>query len=207
MDESKIELPAWLPWATTACLAALVVCQAELWFIERERNELLGQEAQLAASTIKESDNQLEAERILNARQLQDLRARATPDGGLLIVSLVPAPGGTAPSPGSGIVVLDPESRTGQLRLWGKFAQPAGRDYQLWILGPQRDSLAASCSVFHAAADDDAGIPVAVSVGIEAGSRFLLVDGVKGGAGTLEKAEAGGSIVLACLPFGGKISD
>lgn len=207
MDEPKIELPAWLPWATTACLAALVACQAELWFIERERNELLGQEAQLAASTIKASDNQLEAERILNARQLQDLRERATPDGGLLVISLVPMPGGPAPSPGSGIVVLDPESRKGQLRLWGRFGPSAGRDYQLWIEGPQRDSLAASCGVFHAAPDASSGIPVAVSVGIEAGSRFLLVDGVKGGAGTLEAAEASGSIVLASLPFGGKISE
>jgi hypothetical protein len=206
MDESKIELPAWLPWATTACLAALVACQVELWFIEKERNEFLEQEALMSASTIKASDNQLEAERILNARQLQDLRTRAAPDSGLLVIPLVGSSGGPGASPGSGIVILDPESRRGQLRLWGSFGHAAGKDYQLWVQGPPPDRLASSCSVVDAAADGSAGIPVALTAEFAEGSRFLLIDCPKGGARTLGEAEAGGSIVLASPPFGGKIS-
>src|ERR1035438_3088444 len=63
-DESRIELPAWLPWATTACLAALVACLGELWVIERARSQLLREEGMLTEAALKGMQNQLEAERI-----------------------------------------------------------------------------------------------------------------------------------------------
>jgi hypothetical protein len=208
MDESKFELPSWLPWATTACLAALVACLVELWSIERERNEVLGQEAMLAQDTIKASDNQLEAERIMNARQLQNVRTKASSDAGFRVVELRAPADHSAPFPISGFVVLDPRSRRGELRLWGRFGQAAGRDYQLWVEAPAPGPSATSCGVFHASAhEDSAAIPITVTAEIADGSRFLLVDCVEGGAGTLEYAKASGSIVLASLPFSGKISE
>ena len=60
MDETKIELPAWLPWATTACLAALVACLLELWVIERTRNQMLRDEALMADASLRAARNQLE---------------------------------------------------------------------------------------------------------------------------------------------------
>jgi cell division protein FtsB len=79
MDETKIELPAWLPWATTACLAALVACLLELWVIERARNQVLRDEALMADATLRAARNQLEEERILTRREIEQLKAGGAP--------------------------------------------------------------------------------------------------------------------------------
>ncbi len=65
MDETKYELPAWLPWATTACLAVMVACLFEFWTIEKSRSELLSEQGLLAESAAKAWQNQIEAERII----------------------------------------------------------------------------------------------------------------------------------------------
>jgi len=75
MDETKIELPAWLPWATTACLAALVACLVELWIIEKTRNQLLRDEDAIGQAALQAAQNQLEAERIVGRRELEQMRA------------------------------------------------------------------------------------------------------------------------------------
>jgi len=77
MDETKIELPAWLPWATTACLAALVACLLELWIIERTRTQLLRDEALVGEASLRAARNQLEEERILTRREIEQLKAGA----------------------------------------------------------------------------------------------------------------------------------
>jgi len=69
MDEQKIPLPPWLPWATTACLAALVACLGELWILERARMRLMQEQVLLANAALKGAENQLEAERILDRRE------------------------------------------------------------------------------------------------------------------------------------------
>ena len=79
MDETKIELPAWLPWATTACLAALVACLLELWVIERTRNQMLRDEALMADASLRAARNQLEEERIFTRREIDQLKAGGAP--------------------------------------------------------------------------------------------------------------------------------
>jgi hypothetical protein len=202
MDEPKYELPAWLPWATTACLAALVACLGELWIIERSRSVLLREQVQLAEAAVKAAQNQLEAERILDARQIQNLGANAGPGGALQVAVLLPsAPG----SPAVGVAVIDPASGRGQLRLFGGFAQPDARDYQLWIdgAGPGHPSR---CAVFHVAQGGDTGaFPISVPA-MDAGSRLVLIDGERGGSSSLGQAEASGPIILASAPTSGRIS-
>jgi hypothetical protein len=201
MDEPKYELPAWLPWATTACLAALVACLCELWVIEKSRSELLKEQGLLAVASAKAGQNQIEAERIVQARQLEILGAMADPQSGLQVVRLLPALSG---DPSCAVAVLDPASGRGQLRLYGACGQPQTRDYQLWIEGPGNP---ARCAVFHIAPGDarDAG-PVAIAASLAAGSRLILIDGAKGGSGSLPEAKEGGSIVLASPPYTGEIS-
>jgi hypothetical protein len=189
LDEPNYELPRWLPWATTACLAALVACLVELWIIERSRGELLSEQAQLAASAAAAAQNQLEAERILDARQLQDLGA------GLEVILLAP------PAPGSfarGVAVVDPASGHGQLRLFGTPGQPDDRDYQLWIEGPG-EARAANGGVFHASRAGD-GDPVGIIAPVTRGCRLILIEGVRGGFSSLGDAEERGSIILASTP-------
>ena len=201
-DESKIELPAWLPWATTACLAALVACLGELWVIEKERSQLIREDAALSQTALKAAENQLEAERIVSAREGAGLRAIAGPQVALLL-----APGGSlAPKAAFGVVDWDPAARRGRIRLSGLPVLPPERDYQLWLDG-QGPGYPADCGAFHGPADDDgAGISISVAGAVGPGCRFLLVDGVKGGGRTLAEAGAHGSIVLATLPIGENIS-
>jgi len=49
----KTPLPQWLPWATTACLAALVACLGELWILEKARIQLLHDENQMTEAALK----------------------------------------------------------------------------------------------------------------------------------------------------------
>ncbi len=207
-DESKIELPAWLPWATIACLAALVACLGELWIIEKARSQLLRDQAALDQTALKGVENQLEAERIVNGREVAGLRAAAVAQPGTQVVLLL-APDGNAsraPRVAFGIVAWDPAARRGLLRLSGVPAQPPERDYQLWLDGTG-PGYPADCGVFHAPADDDGGgISIRLAGAVAPGCRFFLVDGKKGGARSLSEAEEGGSIVLATLPFGENIS-
>jgi hypothetical protein len=204
MDESTIALPSWLPWATTACLAALVACLGELWIIERAQSQLLREQCMLAEAELKGAQNQLEAERILNRRELAVLRSADGPPAELRVALLLPPEGG--PTPALGIVAWDGTRGRGLIRLSGLPEQNPQQDYQLWLEGPG-PGIPYDCGVFHAPAQDGAGdFAVRITGPVAPGSRFVLFNGSKGGARTLVEARAGGSIVLASLPFAGKIS-
>ena len=207
MNESRIELPAWLPWATTACLAALVACLGERWAIEKARSELLREEGMLTEAALKGMQNQLEAERIVNRSEIAGLRA-ASGRPAALHAALLLAPAGSParpPTPPFGVVAWDPEGRRALAMFNGLPAQAPDRDYQLWLEGPGPGNPA-DCGVFHAPADNGgSGILIKINGSMGPGCRFLLVDGAKGGARTLGEAEAGGPIVLATLPLGEKI--
>jgi hypothetical protein len=203
-DESRLELPSWLPWATTACLAALVACLGELWIIERARSQLNREQYQLADAALKGAENQLEAERIVDRRALAGLRSSAAQPG-LRAAMLAPPGAGPAPAPAFGVVAWDPSAGRGLIGLGGLPGLGPDRDYQLWLENPGKEGPS-SCGVFHpSAAGDGAFIAVTVSGAAAPGCRFLLVDAIRGGARTLDEAKARGSIVLASLPFDGKI--
>jgi hypothetical protein len=203
MDETKYELPTWLPWATTACLAALVACLFEFWIIEKSRSELLSEQGLLAESAAKAGQNQIEAERIIRSREIEVLAAKADPQSGLQVIRLQPeTPGDLS----CGVAVLDPASGRGQLRLYGIFGQPQARDYQLWVEGPG-PGYPARCGVFHLEPGNGQGTdPVPIAATLNPGCRMILIEGAKGGSSTLSGAREGGSIVLASPPYTGEIS-
>jgi hypothetical protein len=198
-DESRIELPAWLPWATTACLAAVVACLVELWMIERARNQLLADQGQLARSEAQALGNQLEAERIISRREIEGLRPGAAPRARVRVALL------TAPSPAGaavGAVAWDAADGSGSVRIQGLGEPDPGRDLQLWLEGPGQ-ALPLRCAVFHAQeGSSEAGVRIAPPSSAD-GARFLLIEGPRGGSRTLQEAKGGGSIVLASpLPAG-----
>jgi hypothetical protein len=203
MDENKYELPAWLPWATTACLAVMVACLFEFWIIEKSRSELLSEQGLLAASAAKAVQNQIEAERIVHAREVEVLAAKADPRSGLQVIRLLPR----IPSdPLCGFAVLDPVSGRGQLRLYGVSGQPESRDYQLWAKGPA-PGYPASCGVFHVEpGQGEAAGPFPIALTLEPGCGLILVDGAKGGRASISEALRDGPIVLASPPYSGEIS-
>lgn len=160
----------------------------------------------LADAALKGAQNQLEAERIVNARELAGLRAAAAPQAAHGVALLLPADGARAPLAAFGVVSWDPAGGRGLLRLSGMPAQAPGADYQLWLEGPGLANPV-ECAVFHAPADGDAaGVPVSMPDSVSPGCRFILVEGLKGGARTLDEARARASIVLATLPLAENIS-
>jgi hypothetical protein len=205
MDQPKLELPAWLPWATTACLAALVACLGELWFIEKARARFLREQVELNDDAARSARNELAAERILEQRAVDDLRSGVvarTP----LVLAMAPTEPAAADAPASGAVVLDPSDGSGLAAVFGGREQPPGRDYQMWL---ERGSAgpALPCGVFHGPAGSAGqAAPFRVPLPIEPGSRLVVVDGAKGGARTLDEARAQGSIILATPPFALRIS-
>ncbi|HEY5078754.1 MAG TPA: anti-sigma factor, partial [Opitutaceae bacterium] len=132
MNETRIELPGWLPWGTTACLAAVVACLVELWTIERARNQLLRDEGQLSESAMHGMGNQLEAERIISQREIEGLRAAAASRGVIRVVLLAAPPGAV---PAIGALAWDTADGSGVIRVSGLPVQAPERDYQLWIEG------------------------------------------------------------------------
>jgi hypothetical protein len=207
MDETKIELPAWLPWATTACLAALVSCLCELWIIERTRTQLLREENQLAEASLKGAQNQLEAERIVSRRELEETRAGSTADS----VTFLATPGAGREDPFGpghewGVAVWNAATQDMQIRFVGLPSLGADRAYQCWIEGPG-PGFPVGNRVRLDLSDNSYALAVHLAQPIPPGYRILLIDGAKGGAATLEEAKAKGSIILASPPQGGKISN
>ena len=207
MDETKIELPAWLPWATTACLAALVACLCELWIIERTRTQLLREENQLAEALLKGAQNQLEAERIVSRREIEEARSGSAGGG----VTFLATPGAGREDPFGpdhawGIAVWNAAARSLQIRFAGLPPLDPDRDYQCWIDG-RGPGLPVGSLIRSRIYDDSYALAVHLQSPVPAGYRIFLIDGKKGGAGTLEEAKAKGSIILASPPQAGKISN
>jgi hypothetical protein len=203
MDESKIALPPWLPWATAACLGALAACMGELWIIEKARTQLVRDENLLSQASLKAAQNQLEAERILSARELGQLQAAREGRAALLSEPSAEASEPSGPNAPWGVVTWDPGARHAVIRCSGLPPLGPDRDFQIWVEGPSRD-YPISCGHFHALPAD--GFRLDLQSPVVRGYRILLIDGKKGGDQSLAEARAAGSIVLATAPHPGKIS-
>jgi hypothetical protein len=200
MDPSKFALPAWLPWATAACLAGLVACLGELWMIERTRNQLMLDEKLLREASLEITQNQLEAERIIDRREMEQLRAAPVPELAFL------APPHAAPGARSawGVVTWDPTQRHGMLRFAGLPPAAADRRYEVWLEGPTPDSSQLCGTSMTDSAD---GLPIDLPSPVAPGYRILLIYGKKEGYPNLAETMAQGLIVLATPTPPGKISN
>jgi Anti-sigma-K factor rskA len=206
MDEPKTPLPTLLPWAATACLAALVACIGELWIIEKARMRLIQDQSLLAGAALKATENQLEAERILNRREREQY-ATARAAGADFKVVLLSAPNAVSPEmPASGAIVVDPAVNVCLVRVSFKPGEDPDRDFQLWLLGPgpghPRD-----CGTFHSFSEGDSCVQLKLPQPFADGCYFILTYGIKGGARTLEEATSRGMIELASRPQPGKITN
>jgi hypothetical protein len=206
MDEPKSALPALLPWAATACLAALVACVGELLFIEKARTRLLEDENLLSQAALKSSDNQLEAERILSRRERAEfgvVRGAGADLRVMLLAPMLPVPPITAPS---GAIVVDPDTGACLLNASNVPGERHDRDFQLWLLGPG-PNYPADCGTFPAFPPGTACVRLKPPQPVVDGCTFILVYGIKGGAKTFEEATSHGRIELATRPQPGKITN
>jgi hypothetical protein len=201
MEDTKTPLPTLLPWAATACLAALVACVGELLIIEKARTRLLNEQNLLSEAALKGAENQLEAERILDRREHEAFgkAGAAGPEFRVLLLS--------GPLPGSsGAIVLDPDTNVCLVRAaLAPEAHPPG-DFQLWLLGPG-PGYPADCGTFHAFPQGESGVRLRLPRPYASGCDFVLVFGAAGGARTYPEAISRGIIELATRAPPGKITD
>ncbi len=206
MDDDKNPLPSWLPWATTACLAALVACLGELWILEKARLGLMRDENLLTSAALKGAENQLEAEHILE-RRLRSTHGIPGGDATLEVELLLPPSTGASPgSPPWGAVAW--ESGTGNALLRVSGLQDAGPDaaYELWLEGTGQ-GYPYRCSTLAAdGASGPTSFQVRPTYPVANGCRFLLILCKKEGETPAALALPEGSIVLASLPYSPKIT-
>lgn len=196
MEDPKNPLPPWLPWATTAGLAALLACVGELLTLEHARSRLLRDQNLLAEAALKGAENQLEAERILERRELAEAGL-----SGLGIELLGAVTGSAAGQAPRGVIVWEPGGRRAVIRVSGLPDPGPDGAYQLWQEGPDGPVL---CSELGAGAPESA-LAVSLRSPVAPGSRFLVVLGEKGAQVPSGERPREGSIVLATLPSTGKI--
>lgn len=203
MDETKIELPVWLPWATTACLAALVACLGELWIIEKTRSQMLRDETLMAGAALKAAQNQVEAERIIARREIEGLRSGGPQEakGAVLLIPPGEDPGDPmAAGHPWGASQWDAASQAGSFRFVDLPILGADRDYQLWI-----DAAGTDYPQGYLVGTGPAYTTVHPPSPLPASHRFLLFNTPKGGFKTLDEALTKGSIILASHPLSPKI--
>jgi hypothetical protein len=133
-----LRLLAWLPWIAAGGFALLAGFLSQAYFAARSEMIALREQGALAALESQGLQQRIEAERILSARRLADLRAESPEQGGLArlkIVPLVSSRGFAAPA--LAIVLWDPVRQEGGL-VAANLPPPApDKDYQLWIMDPQ----------------------------------------------------------------------
>lgn len=206
MDQPANKTPTWLPWVGVACLAAAVACVGEMLSVERVRGRILRDQAALAQAALESTQNQLDAETIIERRAV-DVLHKLTPDlAGEQVLLLAPQEGAaTGRSPAMGAVVWSPSERSGMVTLSGMAGQTADMDYQVWLEGPG-PGYPSPCGVFHAGPGErDAQSRITLRVPVLPRCRFIVVECSRGGAGDLAQALSTGSIVLATLPYTGRM--
>ncbi len=138
-------LTFWLPLAAAAAGAVATVWFAQLLFVTRGENALLREELALADATLRSSRQELEAERLIAGRQLQDASAMIARVEGELrtqgdlarfkIATLASLLGNTPQA--LAVAVWDPNAQEGILSVENLPALAADKDYQLWVIDPQ----------------------------------------------------------------------
>lgn len=73
-----VAFPSWVPWAVAACFALVAVWTGQLYLTGRSAAEALRNQQALAEVTLKNLQNQLEAERIVSSQQLSGLNTQVT---------------------------------------------------------------------------------------------------------------------------------
>ena len=134
-----------LPWAAAAGFALLATWFGQRYFVSRTEADLLKTEQQLADYALRSARNQLEAERIVSRRQLENattqiaaLDARLKREADLANFKITTLASMLNNSPQAvAVAVWNPLKQEGVLQVAKLPALAADKDYQLWVVDPQ----------------------------------------------------------------------
>jgi len=184
------------PWAVAACLGLGVAEMTALYIGGRAENASLLEQERMADVELRSEHNQIEAERILAARELADVRGELTVSAGrigelmrfidaegdparLRISTLVPA---AADAPrASAVAVWDPVCQKGVLEFSKLPAAARDRDYQLWLLGPE-DQAPVSAGVVSVDSTGGGRVTFKSATPVRRPARFVISLEPRGGS-------------------------
>lgn len=135
----------WLPLAAAAAGVVAVVWFAQLLHLSRSESALLRDELALADAMLRSARQQLEAERLIAGRQLQQATAtiariegemRAQGDLARFKIATLASLLGNSPQ-ALAVAVWDPNAQEGILSVEKLPALAPDQDYQLWVIDPQ----------------------------------------------------------------------
>jgi hypothetical protein len=188
-----LRLLAWLPWIAAGGFALLAGFLSQAYFAARSEMIALREQGALAAIESTGLQQRIEAERILSARRLADLRAELPEQGGLarlMFAPLVSAPGFAAPA--LAIVVWNPVRSEGEF-VAANLPPPApDKDYQLWIMDPGYPDPVGAGILTVGTTVGDVRIPFKPDRPVATAARFAVSLERKGG---MPRAE--GPIILS----------
>ena len=139
---------AWLPWIIAAGFALVAGWFLQAYLVTREELVLTRSQAALREVEGKFLQQQIEAERILAARGMADLREELPARNDSAQPQVIPLASQPAAAPPSAAVVVWYSSRQeGELVLAGISEPPPGQAYQLWIADAEHP-VALSAAVF-----------------------------------------------------------
>ena len=172
----------WIPWAAAACLALAATWLAQLYLAQRTQSIALREEAELARIESQSVKNQLQAERLLADRRLADLeqQLKTNDDLARLKIARLVSLAGNSPQ-ARAIAVWDPARQEGVFAIDRLPAAAAGRDYELWVIDPQR-SRPVSAGVFAVGADGEARVEFTPEQPVAMAAKFAVSLEKKGGA-------------------------
>jgi len=181
--------PVWLPWAAAACFAIICAWLGQLYVGSRFEAATLHDQQAVADFQLRSARNQLEAERLIANHQLSSMTEQLAAldrqikeEGDLAkfkISTLVSLAGNTPQA--LAVAVWNPAKQEGVLTVDKLPAAAADRDYELWVIDPQKPHPV-SGGVFVVGADGVARVQFRTEEPVAAIAKFAVSLEKKGGA-------------------------
>lgn len=186
-------LPAPLPWFVAAGFALLAGFLLVSSFALHAEMAVLRDQAALAEIQERSLRQQMEADHILSARRLADLRSELQGPRDLDHLEFFPLVSPTNVASASlAVAVWDPDSQAGELAVWALPALPPDKSYQLWLFDSAHPN-GYSLAIF--AVDSGAAemlVPFKLNRSSATSPRYKVILGRQGGAPAPD-----GTVVLA----------
>ena len=190
---APVGLPAWLPWFAAAGFALIAGLMLAAYLALRAEMTVQRDQAALAEIQGKTLRQQIEADEILSARRLADLRSELQSPRDLSRLEFFPLVSPTnVAADFPAVAVWDPDSQEGELVVWALPALAQDKSYQLWLFDSAHPA-GTSLAVF--AVDSAAAeilVPFKLNRTSANGARYKVSLERKGGASVPE-----GPVVLA----------
>ena len=130
-----LPFPAMLAWAAAACFALAAAWLGQRYLNTRSAYIMLRDQQALADLELRSARNQLEAERIVNGRQLADLNQKLKVEGDLAQYKIAALASMLGNSPQAlAVAVWCPSMQEGVLAVSKLPALAPDQDYQLWVI-------------------------------------------------------------------------